>query len=72
LAKKTNFIRNLVSHYNGKGIVVPRIRRPITKRQERKVRKHLKKLKVKWQNCVSVYRKIQKFVKKLIRENERY
>ncbi len=71
LFKKTTFIRNLVSRYNEKGIVVPRIKRPITKRQERKVKRRLKKLKVNWHSSVEGYWKIRKLVKQFIKENVR-
>jgi hypothetical protein len=71
LSKKTAFIRALVSHYNEKGIVVPSIKIPITKRQERKVKRCFKKLKENLHNSVEGYWKIRKLVKKSIKENLR-
>ncbi len=69
LAKGTLFIKNLIAYYNGKGLVVPRIQRPITEQQERKVDRRMEKIGITWRNAVKRYINIRKYVQKLILKN---
>lgn len=49
--------------------MVPRIQRPITEQQERKVDRRMEKIGITWRNAVKRYINIRKYVQKLILKN---